>query len=140
MADARRWATGLVTYWALKYLHVTCVVLSGAGFFVRGLWMLRDSPVLARRWVKVAPHVIDTLLLLSAVGLALILRQYPFEAAWITAKVFGLLAYIGLGMIALRRGRTKTIRAVFWVLALGAFAYIVSVALTRDPLGMFVAL
>ncbi len=130
----------LTTYWVLKYVHVGCVVASGSGFFVRGLWMLSDSPLLNRRWVKIVPHVIDTLLLLSAIGLALVLRQYPFEAGWITAKVLGLLAYIGFGMIALRRGSTKTIRAACWVLALGAFAYIVSVALTRDARGLFAGL
>lgn len=127
-------------YWLLKYLHVGCVVVSGVGFFVRGLWMLADSPLLSRRWVKIAPHVVDTLLLLSALSLALMLRQYPFEAAWITAKVLGLLAYIGFGMIALRRGPTKTVRGGFWVLALVTFSYIVSVALTRDPRGLLAAL
>lgn len=125
-------------YVVLKHIHVSCVVLSVAGFFLRGVWMLTDSPLLNRRWMKVIPHVNDTLLLSAAIGLAIVLRQYPFVHGWVTAKVLGLLAYIGFGMFALRRGRSKAIRTGFWLAALASFGYIVSVALTRDPRG-FVA-
>lgn len=125
-------------YVVLKHIHVTCVVLSVAGFFLRGVWMLTDSPLLNRRWMKVIPHVNDTLLLSAAIGLAIVLRQYPFVHGWVTAKVLGLLAYIGFGMFALRRGRSKAVRTGFWLAALASFGYIVSVALTRDPRG-FVA-
>lgn len=126
-----------MSYLALKHLHLTCVVLSGTGFFLRGLWMLLDSPLLQRRWVRIAPHLIDTLLLGSAVAMAVLSAQYPFVQDWLTAKVLGLLVYILCGAVALRRGRTKRQRAVFYLLALAVFAWIVSVALTRDPLGLF---
>lgn len=124
-----------MSYALLKHLHVTAVLISGTGFFLRGLLMLGESPLLARRWLKVLPHVVDTVLLGSAVAMAVISAQYPFVQSWLTAKLFGLLAYILLGMVALKRGPTKTVRAVFFLAALAAFAYIVSVALTRDPLG-----
>ena len=62
--------------------------------------------------------------------------QYPFALAWLTAKLIGLLVYILCGAMALRRGRSKAQRAFFFGGALLAFAYIVSVALTRNPLGM----
>jgi uncharacterized membrane protein SirB2 len=120
---------------ALKHFHVTCVVLSGLGFVVRGFWMLRDSPMLQARWVKVAPHVIDTLLLGSAISMAVISAQYPFALDWLTAKLAGLLVYILCGAMALKRGRTKAQRAVYFAVAMLAFAYIVSVALTRNPRG-----
>lgn len=123
-------------YIALKHVHVACVALSGTGFFLRGLWMLQDSPILQRRWVKVVPHVVDTLLLGSALTMAVISAQYPFAQDWLTAKFWGLLAYILCGTMALKRGRSKAQRAVFLVCALLAFAYIVSVALTRQPLGL----
>jgi len=90
---------------------------------------------LQRRWVRITPHVIDTVLLASAIGLALILEQYPFVHDWLTAKVLGLIAYILLGSIALRYGPNKLIRVVAWVAALAMFGYIVSVALTHTPLG-----
>ena len=120
---------------AFKYLHMSCVALSGLGFFVRGLWMLRDSPMLQARWVKIAPHVIDTLLLGSAISMAVISAQYPFALDWLTAKLGGLLVYIVCGTMALKRGRTKGQRAVYFAVAVLAFAYIVSVALTRNPRG-----
>jgi uncharacterized membrane protein SirB2 len=124
-----------MSYLVLKHLHVTAVLLSGTGFFLRGLLMLGDSPLLARRWMKVVPHVVDTVLLGSAITMAVMSAQYPFAQPWLTAKFFGLLAYILLGMVALKRGRTRLVRAAFFIAALAAFAYIVSVALMRDPMG-----
>lgn len=127
-----------MSYLLLKHLHVTAVVLSGAGFFLRGLLMLRGSPLLMARWMRVAPHVIDTVLLGSAIAMAVSSAQYPFAQSWLTAKLFGLLAYILFGMVALRGGKTAGVRAAFFAAALLAFAYIVSVALTRSPVGLLV--
>lgn len=124
-------------YLVLKQLHIGCVVISGLGFLLRGVWMLGDSPRLAARWVRVWPHVIDTLLLASAVALAVLSGQYPFAVGWLTAKLVGLLAYIVLGAVALRYGRSRTSRTVAFGLAIAAFTYIVSVALSRDPRGAF---
>ena len=126
------------THLLLKHLHVAFVTVSVVGFFLRGPWMLSDSPLLDRAWVRVVPHVNDTLLLLAAIGLSIELQQYPFVHAWVTAKVLGLLAYIGFGMFALRRGRSKRLRAGFWLASLASFAYIVSVALTKDPRGLLI--
>lgn len=123
-----------MSYVALKHLHVTCVVLSGLGFCLRGWWMLRESPLRQHRLTRILPHVVDSLLLGSAVTMALMSGQYPFVNAWLTAKLFGLVAYILLGMMALKRGRTMTIRARYFGLAVLAYLYIVSVALTRSPL------
>jgi len=124
-------------YLALKNLHVLCVVVSGSGFFMRGVCMLSDSPRLNQRWIRVVPHLVDTLLLGSAIALAVIGAQYPLAQDWLTAKLIGLLVYILCGMMALRRGKSKTTRGIFFAAALLAFAYIVSVALTRSPLGVF---
>jgi uncharacterized membrane protein SirB2 len=120
-------------YWAVRTLHVACAAISIAGFAARGALMLADSPHLHQRWLRVAPHVVDTLLLASAIWLAWFLGQMPFVHGWITAKVFALLAYIVLGMVALKRGKTKGARAGAFAAALGAAGYIVWVALTRDP-------
>jgi uncharacterized membrane protein SirB2 len=123
-----------MSYLALKHLHVACVVLSGLGFTLRGWWMLNDSPRLKARLVRVAPHVIDSLLLGSALVMVWQSSQYPFAQSWLTAKFFGLLAYILCGTMALKRAKTKGRRVVFLVLALLAYAYIIGVALTRNPL------
>ena len=76
-------------YLALKHLHVLCAVVSGSGFFLRGLWMLSDSSRLNQRWVRIVPHVVDTLLLGSAIALAVIGAQYPLAQDWLTAKQIG---------------------------------------------------
>lgn len=123
-----------MSYLALKHLHVSCVVLSGCGFALRGWWMVSDSPLLHHRWTRTLPHLVDTLLLGSALGLAYLSGQYPFAQGWLSAKLAGLLAYIVLGSMALKRGRSKAIRLGFLLPAGLAYAYIVSVALTRQPL------
>ena len=123
-----------MSYLILKHLHVTCVVLSGLGFCLRGWWMLRESPLRQHRLTRILPHIVDTLLLGSALTMAWMSGQYPFVQGWLTAKLCGLLAYILLGMMALKRGRTPAIRARYFGLALLAYAYIVSVALTRSPI------
>ncbi|MGC2520352.1 MAG: SirB2 family protein [Burkholderiales bacterium] len=119
---------------ALKAIHVAAAAISYTLFFVRGIWMLAGSPLLARRWVRVVPHVNDTVLLAAAIWMTILLHQYPGTHGWLTAKVAGLIAYIGLGMVALRHGRTRGVRLAAWIAAQLVFAYIVAVALTHDPL------
>ncbi|WP_300456411.1 SirB2 family protein [Accumulibacter sp.] len=125
-------------YLILKHLHVSCVALSGTGFFLRGLLMLYRSPWRQLPLVRVLPHVIDTALLASALAMTVISAQYPFVADWLTAKLLGLVIYIACGTMALKRARTQSQRAAFFVAALFAFTYIVSVALTRHVLGPLV--
>jgi uncharacterized membrane protein SirB2 len=121
-----------VDYLAIKHLHITCAALSGSFFLLRGIWMLRESPTLTQRWVKTLPHIIDTVLLGSALAMVFWSHQYPFVQTWLTAKVLALIAYIVLGTIALKRGKSKAIRVCAFVAALMVFAYIVMVAVTRQ--------
>lgn len=121
-----------MSYAALKHLHVATVAISYALFFVRGIWMMRGSPLLQRRWVKVLPHVNDTVLLAAGVTLAVMIAQYPFVAGWLTAKVLALLAYIAIGSMAIRRGRTRGARIGAWIAGQLVFAYIVLVAFTKN--------
>ncbi len=123
-----------MTYLLLKHLHVTCVVLSISGFVARGVWMMQESPWLQKKWVRVAPHVIDTILLVSAILLTMQIQQYPFVQNWLTAKVLALIAYIVVGAVGLKYGRTKKIRIAAWLMAIAIFVYIVLVALTHQVL------
>jgi len=125
-------------YLIAKSIHVGCVVVSLAGFAARGALMLSGSGWLRARFVRVAPHVVDTLLLVSALWLCWLIGQYPFVQGWLTAKVLGLLAYIGFGTVALRRGRTLPVRVAALAAAVLSAAYVVSVAVTRDPRGPLV--
>lgn len=119
-------------YLVLKYLHVGAAIVSYCLFCLRGTWMLTDSPLLARRWVRIVPHVNDSVLLIAAIWLTTVIGQYPGTSGWLTAKVTGLIVYVLLGMLALRYGRTKRVRAAAWVAAQLVFFYIVAVAVTRS--------
>jgi len=118
----------------LKLVHVSAVTLSFTLFFLRGIWLLRGSPIMRQRWVKIVPHSIDTVLLASAIGLAWQLGATPFNSPWLAAKIVALLLYIGLGMLAFRFARSNRQRLAAWLAALFTFAYIVRVAMTHDPL------
>ena len=127
-------------YIAFKHAHMMFAVISGLFFLVRGCWMLMDSGMLQKKWVKILPHVNDTLLLICAIVLCVILQQYPFQQSWLTVKVVALIAYILLGVVALKRGKTKAIRMVAFAAALLAYLFTFSVARTHNPLGFFVLL
>lgn len=123
----------LLEYFLLKHLHVTCVVISVSLFVLRGTLELMARPWRQWRLLRVAPHVIDTVLLTSALWLAWRIGQYPFVDGWLTAKVLALFAYILLGMRALGKNTPQSQRLPYFAAALLCVAYIVGVALTRSP-------
>lgn len=125
----------MITYADLRLLHILFASLSFVGFVLRGLLMLVDSPILQQRWVRTVPHINDTLLLAAAIGLAVMSGQYPWTESWLAAKIVGLMAYIGLGVIALRPRFSKSVRVTAWLAALVCFAWIASVARLRNPVG-----
>lgn len=120
-------------YMAFKHSHMGLAVVSFCLFVLRYGWMLAGSEQLQKKWVKILPHVVDTALLLCAFGLMWVLQQYPIQQPWLTAKVVALVAYIGLGTMALKRGKTRGQRALYGALAILTFAYIAKVALTKVP-------
>lgn len=121
-------------YAALKIVHVACVALSGVGFAARGALSLAGSPVLQQRWLRVVPHVVDTLLLASAISMMVVARLWPTQQPWLATKIALLGAYVLLGVLAIGWARTQMGQAVAYVGALLAFAWIVGVAITRHPL------
>jgi uncharacterized membrane protein SirB2 len=123
-----------MNYLLLKHLHMTLAALSGSLFLLRAGWMLTASPLLARSWVRSAPHLVDSLLLASALGLAIWSGQNPSNSPWLAAKLVALVAYILLGSVALRYGKTALRRSAALCGAIVCFAYIVGVAITKNPL------
>ena len=121
-------------YEFVKTVHVVCALISICGFMLRGVWMLKASSMLTRRWVKIVPHINDTLLLASAIALAVMAGFSPMGDPWLGAKVAALLVYIGLGSLALRPGRSRAVRAAAFGGALLVFIYIALVAVTKTPL------
>jgi len=120
-------------YSFLKTIHVTCVAVTFALFVSRGVLSFRNPARPYTRLLRIAPHVVDTVLLASAVAMSVLSRQYPFAEDWLTAKLAALIVYIGAGMIALSARHAVRVRVTAWLFALAVFGYIVSVALTRNP-------
>lgn len=119
-------------YMAFKHIHLLLVFVSVSFLLVRFAMRLQSASLLQRKFFKIAPHVIDTFLLLSAVGLMVILQQYPFVSPWLTEKVFAVIAYILLGVMAFK-GRTLAIRWFCFIGALGWLALAIRVAITKQP-------
>ena len=117
----------------IKTIHVASAGLSILGFIIRGVLMMRDSPIMHSRWIRIIPHFVDTALLVSAIWLAVQFFFTPTNSPWLAAKIIALLLYIGLGFVALRLGKTLQLRIMAWLAALLVFAYIVAVALSKSP-------
>lgn len=116
----------------LKTIHITCALISISGFIARVLLKLFSPDTLKQRWLKIAPHAVDTLLLASAIALMVMSRQYPLQQDWLTLKIVLLVFYIGFGMLALRFAQTRCQVILPFSAALLCFFYIVMVALTRQ--------
>lgn len=123
-------------YATLKLIHQGAVALSITGFVARGAGALAGAAWARGRVARTLPHIVDTVLLLSAIALAWMLRLNPMDTPWLAAKIVGLLAYIGLGMVALKPGRPLALRAVAWAAALLCFAQIVATAISKSALGL----
>lgn len=128
-----------VDYATVKLVHQGAVVLSVTGFCARGAAGLAGAAWVNGRVAKTLPHLVDTVLLGSALLLAWMLRVNPGDAPWLLAKIVGLFVYIGLGVVALRPERPRPVRLGAWLLALATVGWIVSVALTKDPWGFLAA-
>ena len=124
-----------MNYLAIKHLHMTAAGLSILFFVIRAYWSITGSSMLQHRLVKTLPHVIDTILLLAGITLAAMIGA---NQPWILAKIVALIAYIGVGTIAIKRGETATTRAIAALVAILIFAYIVGVAINKHPLSWFV--
>jgi uncharacterized membrane protein SirB2 len=122
-------------YTTVKGLHVGAAGLTASLFVLRAAWMVWKPEVLSRRWVRFVPHVIDTLLLASGVWLALQIGAAGLKG-WLAAKLIGVVIYILLGMVALKRGRTRGVRLAAALAAILTLVYIASVAVTRSAWGL----
>ncbi|WP_395006296.1 SirB2 family protein [Undibacterium sp.] len=124
----------MFSYAILKHLHLSCIALSLALFILRFFWRKQNSQMLQKKWVKILPHSVDTLLLISAIGMAWIANINPFEQHWLAAKIIALFAYIIAGTFAIKRAQTAATQAVSFLVALSCFAYIAAVAISKQVL------
>ncbi|VAW95748.1 hypothetical protein MNBD_GAMMA21-1537 [hydrothermal vent metagenome] len=115
----------------IKYIHVICAFLSISGFIYRGILKLTTPEKLSKKWLKITPHIIDTILLASAIYLVFITQQYPTLFNWVSMKIVALIIYIVLGLFALRFCKTRMSIIVSFLLAITVFTYIIFVARTK---------
>ncbi|MBC3875217.1 SirB2 family protein [Undibacterium flavidum] len=120
-------------YIILKHLHLTCITLSICLFTLRFYWRKQNPLMLQKKWVKILPHGIDSLLLASAISMAWIASINPLEQPWLAAKIIALFAYIMAGTFALKRAQTARAQNISFALALMCFAYIIAVAISKQP-------
>ena len=115
-----------------KTLHVACAYCTGIGFVLRAILAINNSALLRQRWVRVAPHLIDTVLLAS--GIILVVTWFGFSATqpWLGAKIAALLAYIGFGLLLLRFGTSSRRQWVGLIGGVVTYLYIVGVAHTKS--------
>ncbi len=125
-----------MNYIAIKHLHMTAATLSILFFVIRAYWSVTGSALLQRRTVRIVPHVIDTILLVCGITLSVMLGAAGMQP-WVLTKIVLLIAYIGVGTIAIKRGRTARTRGIAALIAIAIFAYIVGVAIHHNPLSWF---
>ncbi|MDT0512492.1 SirB2 family protein [Halomonas sp. LES1] len=121
-------------YLVIKHLHITAATLSILFFMLRAVWSVREASLLQARWVRIAPHIIDTLLLTLGVVLMVMLSLWPHQHPWLAAKLIALLAYIGLGTVAIKRGRSPATRDMAAVAAVLVFLYMLGAAIRHSAL------
>lgn len=122
-----------MTWSLVKQLHVTFALLTATSFCLRGYWMLSRSRLLRTPWSRRLPHVVDALLFLTGLAMAVGLRISPLAHPWLAVKLLAIVAYVVIGSIALKRGRSYRQRALALAVSLLVLAYIFAVALHHDP-------
>lgn len=119
-------------YTLVKIIHMSFALISVLGFIARGILKIKESPIVEKKLIKVLPHVIDTVLLVSAIVLVVMSGQYPWVAPWVSAKILGLIVYIGLGVVVMRVAKTPKARMIAFVFAIITALYIFMVAATKS--------
>ncbi|MBD1574309.1 SirB2 family protein [Vibrio sp. S17_S38] len=122
-------------YMSLKHIHLLSIALSVFLLTLRYILMMMDSSVLHKKWLKITPHIVDTVLLASGIALIFITGFIPFTPAapWLTEKITCVLVYIALGFVALKLGKTKLIRSIAFFGALGWLYWAAHLAITKVP-------
>lgn len=125
-------------YAILKHSHLLIIAIAFLAFFLRGLLMMRSSPAANHKLFKILPHILYTLLIATGIALAVELHFSPMQQPWLLAKIIALVVYVVLGVLTFKHPKLA-VRKFLWLLNLAVFAYIASVAMSKNPLGFFAA-
>jgi len=126
-------------YEILKHTHLTALVISFLLFFARGYLMMRECDSAKHKVFLIAPHIVNLILIISGISLAVLLHFNPANQPWLASKLVALVIYIALGILTFKHPKLQ-VRKILWLLALVVFAFIVSVAASKNPLGFFAGL
>lgn len=129
-----------MSYLILKYIHIVCAAASFALFFIRGIWAIRAYPSVQEPWARALPHIIDGLLVCSAVAMFYISFPTAWGGAWMIVKFVLIGVYAALATYVLRFAKGKSLRLAVWGAALLLFLYITSIAVLHNPAGIFLLL
>ena len=121
-----------MVYSEIRTVHLISVVISIALFALRAVLAEMEINWRSFAWLRLVPHMNDTVLLIAAMTLATMSGQAPWAVMWLAAKLGALVVYIDLGRRALKAGASQKSRRIFTVLAFLTVAYIVCVAITRS--------
>jgi uncharacterized membrane protein SirB2 len=113
---------------------MTLAVISILLFTLRFAWTVVNSPRLQAKWIKITPHIIDTLLLAFGVVMAVQYSINPIEQLWLGEKILAVFAYIFTGYFTLKLARNKPMQIIGYLGAMGWVMLIVRLAMTREPL------
>lgn len=117
-----------------KHLHMTLAVISIVLFTLRFAWTLLNSQMLAKKWVKITPHIIDSLLLLLGIMMAVKLAINPAEHYWLAEKILAVLAYIFTGYYTLKIARNRTMQIIGYLGAMGWVMLVIRIAMTKETI------
>lgn len=122
-----------MSFIALKHMHVTLVAISVVLFMLRFFWVTIGAGIARQKWVKIVPHIIDTALLLSIVGMLIHWQMWPWETPWLINKVIGLVGYILFGLVAMK-ATASWLRYVGFVGALSWIMFLMHIAFSKQAL------
>ncbi|GAA0858266.1 SirB2 family protein [Aliiglaciecola litoralis] len=117
-----------------KHLHMTAVVLTILFFIVRFFWLMRGSDMLMKKWVKISPHIIDTILLASAVALCFLVPWNPLQHPWLWQKILLVVIYILMGFYVLKRANSTAARWTGFAVGMVCLALAGKMAVTKQAL------
>lgn len=105
---------------ALKHIHLTLAVLSIVLFLIRFFGREMGAAFVQAKFLRIAPHIINTALLGCGIALVLGLGYSLWPFNWLSLKLLLVAAYIVMGVVAFKHATTG-VRRVAALLAVASF-------------------
>jgi uncharacterized membrane protein SirB2 len=114
----------------IKLIHIIFILTSLASFIARIALSVFKPSILQIKIFKIAPHIIDTVLLVSGIALVIQGNWLEGEFGWILSKLILLLVYIVFGVMAMRFSNYK--RWLAFTGAITCYIFIFMIAITKN--------